>query len=220
MYALDIAEMYAENTEKGSISSYCAGLILGCVREAFSKRGAEAFENEFFPFFFRKWLPYSIGAEEKSVLPHIYPQAEDFCGYVDSLLKTDSLSALKRDVCLKEALRILCLKSELALFVKSPLIGRSPEVIDFQKYKTKRERRAGCIVEKGLFEVMDIFANNSVVLKKISGYTFFMRFYVNEAIIKTIHPGDVLELVVKKDESLNKRTVEDVLGCFSGESYA
>lgn len=220
MKAVEVAKMYDESAKNDCISTYCASIFHKCCEDFFADRCDDVFEGDFFPFLFEKWLPYNICLEEKQLLAQLYPQAKNFCGYVDGICRRDSFSALKRTVCPKDTLRILFLKRELISFVNSPIISRNPLTVDFEKYKAKKERAEKCLVEKGCFQVVDIFGNNSVVLKKISGYTFFMRFYVNEAVIKLIRPKDVLDLVVIKNENLKSRTVYDVLGCFSGENYA
>ena len=112
-------------------------------------------------------------------------------------------------------------KKNIMQFIKSPVINKSPVVIDLDRYriKAKNDRRNRFLLrpEEGYFKVADIFTNNSVVLKKISGYTFFIRVYFDEPVIEKIRPGDVLDIKVRKTNNIGAWKVEDISGCFARE---
>ena len=122
---------------------------------------------------------------------------------------------------LGETKRIMYVKKNIMQFIKSPVINKKPVVIDLDRYrlKAKNDRRNSkqLMHEKGYFKVADIFTNNSVVLKKISGYTFFIRVYFDEPVIDKIRQGDVLDMKVRKMEGIGGWKVEDISGCLARE---
>ena len=80
------------------------------------------------------------------------------------------------------------------------------------------KNQQGLLPEEGYFKVADIFTNNSVVLKKISGYTFFIRVYFNELVINKIRPGDMLDMKVRYVDGVTGWRVEDISGCIARDS--
>ncbi len=227
MKAEKLTEMYIESLKKwGKPFSYiyCVRLFDGCIKETLPGAEAAVLRADFFKFFFNEWLPYNICQEDDEVIEAICGRVKDLCRFCDRKAGTELLRIFNSisPLTVAEAKRIMYVKKHIMQFIKSPVINKRPAIIDLERYRVKADVEArygrGMMPEEGYFKVADIFTNNSVVLKKISGYTFFIRVYLDEPVIKKIRPGDVLDIRVRKMENMNGWSIEDISGCLARES--
>lgn len=111
-------------------------------------------------------------------------------------------SELKMLIILEELGRIIKINKEIDRILNNPVISQSPLVIDLNRYKNrllKKELRGRSIsTEKGYFIVVDIFSNNSVILKKL--YTGrFIRLTVDKNLVTHIQPSDVIYMGIRQN---------------------
>ena len=201
---------------------YCISLFAECINQTVPDAEASVIKSDFFKFFFREWLPYNICQEDDDVIESIYPQIKGFCRYADRNFGTNLVNAfggVSGEAA--ETKRMLYVKKSIMRFIKSPVLSKKPEVIDLNCYRARSERAKRLnqtyLPERGYFKVIDIFTNYSIVLKKISGYTFFIRVYLDEPVINKIRPGDVLDIKVRPAETMTGWLIEDILGCMARE---
>ncbi len=210
-----------ENTQKSDFVTHSVRLILRCVNEIMPDADVDFLNADFFRFFFEKWLSYELCQEDDSIILNSYPQVMAFCQQTDLILGTELLRELSEVENVDEIMRILLLKKSVLNFIKSPIISKNPSIINLERYRKKQQLEKKLnntmLPEKGMYAVADIFTNNSIVLKKISGYTSFIRIYLNDDVIKKICPGDILDLKVRKSEELKGWIIEDIYGCFARE---
>ena len=227
MKAVLLTERYIENLKKWNRPGsyiYCIRLFGECIKEVFPEAEASSLSEEFFCFFFKEWLPYNMCQEDDEIINMVYSRVKDFCKYCDRRAGTKLVSSFMSlaPFTAVETKRVMYVKKHIMQFIKSPVINKRPEVIDLEKYRLKKvymdKNRQGPLPEEGYFKVADIFTNNSVVLKKISGYTFFIRVYFNETVINKIRPGDMLDMKVRYVDSVTGWRVEDISGCLARDS--
>lgn len=227
MNALSLAQEYTrtlKNTPNSDNLVYCMRIFENFLETSGCKNDASDLKADLFKCFFGQYLPYNICQEDDSVIESFYPCIRSFCKNTDSGTGSDTLSALNSvSVFAKgESRRIMYVKKNIMRFIKSPLIHKNPALIDMERYRLKTEkshrRSADCLPENGHFKVADIFTNNSVVLKKISGYTFFIRVYLDGTAIDTIRPGDILDITVHHISPLGGWAIDDIAGCLARDS--
>ena len=227
MKALTLTEMYIENLKKWNRPEsyiYCIRLLGECIKDVFPEADASSLSGEFFSYFFMEWLPYNVCQEDDEIINMVYSRIKDLCKFCDRKRGTKLCTAFMslEPFMVSEAKRVMYVKKHIMQFIKSPVINKRPEVIDLEKYRLKKisvpKNQQGLLPEEGYFKVADIFTNNSVVLKKISGYTFFIRVYFNELVINKIRPGDMLDMKVRYVDGVTGWRVEDISGCIARDS--
>ncbi|MEG1049015.1 MAG: hypothetical protein RSE24_00585, partial [Oscillospiraceae bacterium] len=109
--------------------------------------------------------------------------------------------------------RILLLKSQLLKITDAALISFQPYVINLSKLKKSYNNVT--LKDKGYYEMSEVFTNNSIVLKKVSGYNFYVRVNVNSDIIRLLRKGDVLRLNLIKIKGKKCWDISAVKGCFT-----
>lgn len=203
---------------------YCMRVFSSCIGYAVPGSDLSALKPDLFKYFFSEYLPYYICQEDDDIIESFYPCLRAFCKNIDFSTGADTMSALNTVSAFAkgESRRIMYVKKNIMNFIKSPVMLKKPAVIDIERYRLKAEkqknRKADYIPEEGYFKVADIFTNNSVVLKKISGYTFFIRVYLDAKTIDTIRPGDILDIKVRRLSKLGGWAIEDIDGCFARDS--
>ncbi len=227
MKAVFLTEMYIEKLKKWNkpfSHIYCIRLFRDCVEETFCDAEDSELSKSFFAFFFREWLPYNICQEDDEIIEMMYGRIRDMCKFCDRKTGTKLFSSFVSlaPFTAGETKRIMYVKKHIMQFIKSPVINKRPEVIDLARYRIKRlalpKNRQDFLPEEGYFKVADIFTNNSVVLKKISGYTFFIRVYFDGPVIDKIRPGDMLDMKVRYIDNITGWRVEDISGCLARDS--
>lgn len=225
MNILSLAQQYTrtlKNTPNSGDFVYCMHIFENFLEDIGCKNDTSAIKADLFKCFFGEYLPYNICQEDDSIIESFYPCIRSFCKNTDC--GTDTLSSLDTvSIFAKgESRRIMYVKKNIMRFIKSPLIHKNPAVIDMERYRLKTEktirRNADYLPESGYFKVADIFTNNSVVLKKISGYTFFIRVYLDGTAVDTICPGDILDITVHHISPLGGWAIDDIAGCLARDS--
>ncbi len=227
MKAVCLTEKYIDNLKKWNKPYsyvYCVKLLEQCIKDVYGEAETTFLDGDFFSFFFREWLPYNVCQEDDDIIDMVYSRIKDFCKYCDRRTGTKLVASFMglTPFMAAETKRVMYVKKHIMQFIKSPVINKRPEVIDLERYRMKMisapKNRRDLLPEEGYFKVADIFTNNSVVLKKISGYTFFIRVYFNETVINKIRPGDMLDMKVRYVDSVTGWRVEDISGCLARDS--
>lgn len=172
----------------------------------------------FFHRFFTVYLPNNLFQAEEAVIDGFYPVLVDFCRFCKRRgepAPEQAMAGLPISV-LANFARVLKAKAALLRFIKSPVLSKDPLVIDLMNYAKKKQAapKAKPYYEKGWFQVADLFSNQSVVLRKISGYNFYVRLYLNKEVVSALQPEDVLFLTLREKGFLSGWVVEDVGACY------
>lgn len=170
---------------------------------------------ELFMFYFSNWLPMVAGRNECWRSEDMLSAVMDFCheydsatmGYTEDML-FDLPCSIEDD--LKRTLR---LKAELLKLTDAPLISYQPYIINLSKLKKSYSDIVS--KDKGYYKMSEVFTNNSVVLKKISGYNFHVRVNLTNDIVRLLRKGDILRLNLIKQADKKCWDVASVKGCFT-----
>lgn len=109
---------------------------------------------------------------------------------------------LNIDDVLYELERVGQINTEFDRFLNNPVISYNPLVIDMDRYKKRSVKKSitnkGVTCEKGYFVVMDVFANNSIVLKKL--YTGrFVRLVVDKELVGLVRSNDIIYMSIRQN---------------------
>lgn len=122
--------------------------------------------------------------------------------------------------------RIMQLKKEFKSYSGYPLLSYDPMIISLEHYKKRKMGKnkkinykdkftnLSPVLEQGYYEVIDIFGNNVVILKKILNKEMYLKLMVNRNIIANIKTGDIINMRVSRKLFFSTWDIEDVKGCY------
>ena len=191
------------------------------VCQKMEKAPLEALTTDIFRRFLLQELPKRVYPAMEEDVDKIFPVLYSFCEFCQIQYDTPLLERLLalpvREA--EEFSRVLLAKIRILHYIQSPILNRDPLIVDIQSYRQKKQRQKNNafyeqIIEEGDFVVSDFFPRNSVVLKKVSGYNFFIRLYLTPSILTTLRQNDVLRLRVKEKNYLSTWSIEEIHGCY------
>lgn len=196
--ALDILYRYCNDTEPGMNIS--------------------EIDSSFFDEFLIYWLPKNNSRLNVNEICGILEGIEGYCSHIQGEYNVpglDKYELIKQYK--KEYLRIYELKHLFSRYIGDPIIGINPLVIDFNAYKQykshKQNNQNPGIYQQGLFEVMEIDYDRTVVLRKIpKGKP--VRIVLADYLIDYLRKGDILHLRIKQRQFFALWEVEWIKNCY------
>lgn len=209
-----------ESFQSGSELFFCDPLDYFKKYIEIKKASSFDIDTDFFQGFFERGLPWMICRGSQGI-DDILPVLIRFCAYADHLEKTSYLESLKQvpKYILQNFTRVLHAKQEILKFLQYPVITDTPCIIDLDSYRKKAisqyDRKQ--IFDCGIYMVEEYFSRQSLVLKKLTGYSFYIRLYFNQTILNYVRPGDRMYLKMKRYKDSNWM-LEYAGGCFLPET--
>ncbi len=196
--ALDILYRYCNDTEPGmNISQIDSG---------------------FFDEFLTYWLPKN---NSRLKVSQIYGVLEGIGGYCNHIKDEYNIPGLDKYELMKqyekEYIRIYELKRLFSKYIGDPVISITPLVIDlnvYKQYKSHRQNKQNQgAYQQGLFEVMEIDYDRTVVFRKIPRGNP-VRIVLADYLIAYIRKGDILHLRIKQKQFFSLWEVEWIKSCY------
>lgn len=210
----------SQDNEYYYINKNCLKLLKAYCDKRKSNMTVDNLNSEFFKIFMLTVAPAIIYQQNDEIIDNILGSLIGFCNFCDMKYETNSGESLKNvsKYILTDFHRVLHLKKEILKYIKSPVLGIYPPVIDLNCYRNKKEVHKSdkneVIFEEGYFQTADVFSNNSVVLKKMSDYNFYIRLYFNKQVISFIKSKDIMYLKLRRKNFIAGWEVDEIRGCY------
>lgn len=173
--------------------------------------------EEFFTEFLIIWLPENIGILDKDIIDNIFCELNNFCKLCSLNGNEEFIKELEKIPMeiLDNFARVLYAKGLVLKFIKSPVVKLKPLIIDLNKYKLAKSNEKEYIsVDQGYFRLAEIFTNNSIVLKKLYGTSFYLRIYMDKNIIKHLKKDDIFYLKIRKKSYTKGWSIDNIMACY------
>ena len=172
----------------------------------------------FFDEFLIYWLPKNQSRLKGEMVYEVLKGVVEYCQYIQ---KTYDIPNLRKYELMKryksECLRIYQLKELFSKSLGDPIINLRPFVVDFQTYKVYRAKKdtkeKGGVYDQGLFEVLEIDYDHTVVLQKLSK-PCYVRIILEEDLMIYIRKGDILQLRIKRKHFFACWEVQELKSCY------
>lgn len=179
-------------------------------------------DPSFFEEFLIYWLPKNRSRLEAWQVNEVLKGLGGYCSYIHNIYKIPSLEKYKLiKVYKRECLRIYYLKNLLREYIGDPILNIDPLVVDFQAYKLyksrKKPREKNGVYQQGLFEVIEIDYDNTVILRKIPRGSC-ARVILTKNLILHIKKGDLLQLRIKQKQFFTLWEIEELKNCYLPEA--
>lgn len=203
-YFYDILEEYIYSNEIDECNNIGVNYFIDFCYKKYRYLKTEDTNNRITKEFLFVWLPMNINKINIKLLSNILESINNLCTYIQEIyninIKYESENAEN------DLIRIYNVNQELNRFLENPVISYSPFIIDIEKYKKRKSKilSNNCFdsKEKGYYTVIDLFPNNSIILKKL--YTGrFIKIILDKQVIKCIKPNDILYMSVKQSPFLS-----------------
>lgn len=175
-------------------------------------------DSGFFDEFLMCWLPKNESRLKEREIYQVLKGVGGYCAYLQEIYELPSLEAYEvMKEYKKEYLRIYQLKHLFLRYLGDPIINTNPFVVDFNAYKTYKTRK--CTKEKqgvyqqGLFEVMEIDYDDTVIFRKLPKGKF-VRVIMPEYIASYMKKGDILHLKIKQKQFFSCWEIDDFKNCY------
>lgn len=175
-------------------------------------------DANFFDEFLIYWLPKNQGRLKREKVYEVLKDVGDYCVYIQNTYDIPKLRQYElMKIYKNECLRIYQLKESFAKYLGDPIINLHPFIVDFQVYKAYREKKdiegKGRFYEQGLFEVVDIDYDNTVVLRKLT-QGCYVRILLEDSLIIYIRKGDILHLKIRRKHFFSCWEVQELKSCY------
>lgn len=179
-------------------------------------------DPDFFDEFLIYWLPKNQSRLETWEVNEVLKGLGGYCSYIHSIYKIPSLEKYKVvKVYKRECLRIYHLKNLLREYLGDPILTIDPLVVDFEAYKNYKSRKEikdkNGVYQQGLFEVIEIDYDNTVVFRKIPRGNC-VRVVLTKDLILHMKKGDFLQLRIKQKQFFALWEIESLKNCFVSEA--
>ena len=172
----------------------------------------------FFQEFLMYWLPKNQRRLKDREVDRILRGVAGYCTYIQdmynipSLKKYELVKEYKR-----ECLRIYQLKDAFSKYLGDPILSVEPFIVDFKVYKDYKIRKSSKdkqgIYQQGLFQVMEIEYDNTIVLQKLPRRNCIRTILPSTLVIR-IRKGDILHLRIKQKQYYSFWEVVDFKNCY------
>lgn len=175
-------------------------------------------DSGFFDEFLIYWLPKN---NSRLKVDDIYGVLEGVGGYCNHIQDEYNIPGLDKYELIKqyekEYFRIYELKRLFAKYIGDPIIAVNPLVIELNEYKQYKSRKQNNqrqgIYQQGLFEVMEIDYDRTVIFRKIPKGNP-VRIILADYLIAYIRKGDILHFRIKQKQFFALWEVEWVKNCY------
>ena len=175
-------------------------------------------DDSFFDEFLTYWLPKNQGRLKGQMVYEVLRGVGDYCVYIKN---TYDIPRLRQYELMKkykkECLRIYQLKELFSKYLGDPIVNLEPLIVDFEIYKIykakKHRKEKGGMYEQGLFEVLEIDYDHTVVLRKLSQQCY-VRIILEDDLIIYIRKGDILHLRIKRKQFFSYWEIQELKGCY------
>lgn len=118
--------------------------------------------------------------------------------------------------------RVLHAKREFNLFLGKPVLHIDPLIVDLTFYKIYKYQQDNMehapIMEQGYFQILEIFGNHSVILKKKKGKELYIKIILNENLVQTLRTYDIIHMRIKRKLFFTCWDIDDVKSIFLPEA--
>lgn len=175
-------------------------------------------DSDFFDEFIMYWLPKNQSRLESDEVYEILKGVRGYCTYIQGIYKLPSLEQYEVMKAYKrECLRIYKLKSLFLSHLGDPIVCMDPLVVDLAAYKSykarKQKQEKNGVYQQGLFEVMEIDYDNTVVFRKLPKGNR-VRIVLTRKLITYLKAGDILHARIKQRQFFTLWEVEDLKNCY------
>lgn len=179
-------------------------------------------DPSFFEEFLIYWLPKNESRLEAWEVNEVLKGLGGYCTYIHHLYKIPSLDKYKVMRAYKrECLRIYQLTNLFREYLGDPILNMDPLVIDFQGYKQYKSRKnakdKNSVHQEGLFEVIEIDYDNTVIFRKIPRGNC-VRVILTKDLILHMKKGDLLQFRIKQKQFFSLWEIEDLKNCYLPEA--
>lgn len=177
-----------------------------------------AIDVSFFDEFLIYWLPKNQSRLKEEKVEQVLKGVANYCMYIQQLYHTPKLGQYEPIKDYKqECLRIYRLKRLFSKHLGDPIINLEPFIIDFATYKLYKQKKDDIkskgVYERGLFEVIDMDYDQTVILRKLSQKSY-VRIMLEDFLAPYIRKGDILHLVLKRRQLYSCWEVQKLKGCY------
>lgn len=222
MEVLQSITSYVENMKDSNYTYESQKEALGLLYEYCSNMEPKMHINEvdssFFDEFLIYWLPKNQSRLGEKQVYQVLKGVRDYCTYIQDTYDIPNLE--KYEVMKKhkrECLRIYQLKYLFSKHLGDPILNIKPLIVDFKAYKKYKVRKSikekQGIYEQGLFEVIDIDFDNTIVLRKLPKGRC-VRIILEDSLVIYMRKGDILHLRIKRKQFFSCWEVEDLKNCY------
>lgn len=179
-------------------------------------------DSSFFDEFLTYWLPKNQSRLEAWEVNEVLNGVAGYCTHVRSVYNIPGLEKYKVIKAYKqECLRIYQLKGLFREYLGDPILNIKPLVIDFEAYKDYKKKKVAKekngVYQQGLFEVVEIDYDNTVVFRKIPKGNC-VRIILTKNLILYMKKGDILQLRIKQKQFFSLWEIEDLRSCYLPEA--
>ncbi|NLK20864.1 MAG: hypothetical protein GX308_01990 [Epulopiscium sp.] len=200
----------------------CINLLREYCREMEPGLEIEDLDRRFFDEFFLYWLPKKNKMLSEEKLYFLFPSIQKYFTYLKSKYKLEELNTfIPVDKFMDEFIRIIHLSKAFSKFVGNPVLSIDPLIIDLRcyrqnKYKKSMKEKNG-VFEQGYFEVIDIFPDCSITIKK-KPTGRYAKVLLDESLVPYLRKGDILHLKMTRRLFFTYWEIEDIKTCYLKEA--
>lgn len=172
----------------------------------------------FFDEFLMYWLPKNQSRLNEREVYQVLNVVGGYCAYIQEIynIKTLDQAQVKKEY-KREYLRIYQLKRLFLKHLGDPILNVKPLIIDFdiyKQYKSRKElKQTRGIYQQGLYEVIEIDYDNTIVLRRLLKGNC-VRILLVDSVIACIREGDILNLRIKQKQYFAYWEVVDLKSCY------
>ncbi|HHX62707.1 MAG TPA: hypothetical protein GX707_18630 [Epulopiscium sp.] len=175
-------------------------------------------DSDFFDKFLIYWLPKNQSRLKASEIYEVLKGVGGYCTYIQRTYNTPNLGGYEvMKVYKKECLRIYQLKGLLLKHLNDPILNTNPLVVDFNAYRHYKTRKATNlkhgVYQQGLFEVMEIDYDNTVVFRRLPRGNC-VRVMLTDSLVTYMKKGDILHLRIKQKQFFSFWEIEEIKNCY------
>ncbi|WP_058485904.1 hypothetical protein [Defluviitalea phaphyphila] len=177
-------------------------------------------DKRFFEEFFLYWLPKKNKRLFDEKVYFLFPAIQKYFTYLKIKYKKDIVPIDSTNKFIEDFIRIINLSKAFSRFVGHPILSMDPLVIDLRCYKEnkiKKKSKNNRIFEQGYFEVIDIFPDCSVTIKKKPAGRY-AKVLLNDDLISYLRKGDILHLKMTRKIFFSYWEIEDIKTCYLKEA--
>lgn len=181
----------------------------------------EELDQRFFDEFFLYWLPKKNKNLSDDRIYFLFPTLQRYATYLKSKYKKEQFPLKISDKFIEEFVRIIHLSRAFSKFVGNPILSKDPWVIDLRCYKQnkmkKNVKEKSGVFEQGYFEVIDIFPDCSITIKK-KPTGRYAKVLLDDNLVPYLRRGDILHLKMKRKLFFTYWEIEDIKTCYLKEA--
>lgn len=211
-------ESMSENSSFYENQKHALGMLYNYCNKTEPGLDIQELDLSFFEEFLIYWLPKNQRKLKNKEVDGILRGVGGYCSYIHDRY---NIPGLKKHEVLKEykkeCLRLYGLKDSLLKYMGDPILSIDPFVVDFKVYKDykirKNAKERQGIYQQGLFQVMEIEYDNTILLQKTPSRAC-VRTILPGSLVIQMRPGDILHLRLKKKQFYSFWEVVDFKNCY------